>query len=91
MNGITYNLIVKWNPFSNAWILYVEDDQGNPMLSGIPLVPGADLLEQFAYIGIGGAFVVQSSNDPNEVPDYTTLGTVGNLFFLIPAGALVSG
>ena len=85
LNGTTYHLIVKWNAFSNAWILYVGTDQRVPVLSGIPLVTGCDLLEEFAYLGLGGAFVVQSSNDPDEVPNYTSLGGTGNLFFLIPA------
>jgi hypothetical protein len=90
MNGVTYTLIVKWNRFSNSWILYIQDDQQNPILSGLPLVTGCDLLEQFAYLGIGGAFVVQSSNDPYEVPDYASLGTVGNLYFLLPTTTTVS-
>jgi len=68
-------------------VLYIADDTGNSLLSGIPLVTGADLLEQFSYIGIGGALVVQSSNDPNAVPTYEDLGTVGNLYFLTPIAA----
>jgi hypothetical protein len=84
LNGTTYHLRIKWNSFSNAWILYIEDSQRNLLLSGIPMVTGCDLLEQYAYIGIDGAMVVQSSTDPDEVPDYTALGSTGNLFFLIP-------
>jgi len=80
----TYHLRVKWNSKSNAWILYIEDSQKNPILSGIPLVTGADLLEQFAYLGIGGAMVVQSTNDVTLVPDYPSLGVTGYLFFLVP-------
>jgi uncharacterized protein DUF6983 len=85
MNGVTYHLIVKWNPFSACWELYIEDSQQNPIVSGIPLVTGCDLLEQYAYLGIGGAFVVQSSDSPDTVPDYASLGSTGNLFFLIPS------
>lgn len=88
LNGVSYHLIVKWNTFSNSWILYIESDQREPILSGIPLVTGCDLLEEFAYLGIGGAMVVQSSNDPDEVPDYSSLGSTGNLFFLLPAPSI---
>lgn len=90
LGGTTYTLIVKWNKYSNAWVLYVEDDQQNPIVSGIAMVTGCDLLEQLAYLGIGGAFVVQSSDDPNTVPDYASLGTVGNLYFLLPTTTVSS-
>jgi hypothetical protein len=82
--GVTYHLRIKWNSFSQAWVLYIEDSQRNPILSGIPLVTGCDLLEQYGYEEIGGAMVVQSTNDPNLVPNFDTLGSTGNLFFVIP-------
>jgi hypothetical protein len=83
--NVSYHLRIKWNAFSNAWILYIEDSQQNPILSGIPMVTGCDLLEQYAYAGIGGAMIVQSTNDPDLVPNYATLGSTGNLFFIIAA------
>lgn len=90
LNNVTYTLTVKWNSFSNCWILYIADDQGNAIVNGIPMVTGCDLLEQYAYLGIGGAFVVQSSNDVNEVPDYSALGSTGNLYFLLPTPELLA-
>jgi len=82
--GKSYHLKVKWNRFSNSWTLDIEDSQQNPIVGGIPLVTGCDLLEQYAYLGFGGAMVVQSTNDATLVPNYSTLGSTGNLFFLIP-------
>lgn len=58
------------------------DSSQNPIAVGIPLITGADLLEQLYYLGIGGALIVQSTNDPNLVPDFETLGSTGNLFFI---------
>ncbi len=82
--GTTYHLIIKWNNFSNCWIMDIQDDQGDNILMGTPLVTGCDLLEQFASLDIDGAMVVQSTNDPDLVPDYETLGSTGNLFFITP-------
>jgi len=82
--GQSYHLVVRWNSFSNSWILDVEDSQRNPLVSGIPMVTGCDLLEQYQYVGIAGAFLVQSTNDPDLVPDYSSLGSTGNLFFMVP-------
>lgn len=82
--GTTYHLRIKWNSVSLCWVLYIEDSQRNPILSGVSLVTGCDLLEQYGYLEFDGAMVVQSTNDVNLVPDEDTLGSTGNLFFLIP-------
>src|SRR5579872_6068692 len=73
--GISYHLKVKWNKFSNAWVLDIQDIQGNNILTGVPMVTGCDLLEQYGYLDLGGAMIVQSTNDPGLVPSYTTLGS----------------
>ena len=46
-NGVTYQLRLLYVFAPNdCWTLDIADDQGNPILSGIPLVTGADLLAQ---------------------------------------------
>lgn len=82
--GVTYHFRVYWSGASYAWVLDIEDAQQNNLLTGIPLVTGCDLLEQYGYVGINGALVVQSTTDPDLVPDQNSLGSTGNLFFLIP-------
>jgi len=88
--GITYHLRIKWNSFSQAWILYIEDSQRNPIVGGIPMVTGCDLLEQYGYLDIGGAMVVQSTNNPSLVPDYSSLGKTGFLFFITPVAVVAA-
>lgn len=83
--GVTYTLKLKWNTQNGTWVMDIMDSNQNPIISGVPLITGADLLEQFAYLGIGGSLIVQSTNDPNLVPDFQTLGATGNLFFVVAA------
>lgn len=80
----TYVLTFTWNDPSSTWLVSIADESNNPILSSIPLVTGADLLEQFEYLGIGGQLIVQTDNDPNAVPTYQNLGSTGHLFFLAP-------
>lgn len=82
--GVTYHLVITWCPPSNCWILSVEDAQRNPLANGLPLITGADLLDQLEYLGLGGALVVQSDFDPDAVPTYDNLGSTGHLFFVVP-------
>lgn len=83
LNGVTYQLTLRWNAYSAAWVADLASASGTPMISGFPLVTGVDLLEQFEYLGIGGALVVQSDNDPNLVPNYGSLGVTGHLYYLL--------
>jgi hypothetical protein len=81
--GIQYQLTVRWNDVNESWIIDIADNNGNPILSGVPMVTGADLLEQFAYLGIGGMLLAQTSSDTDAVPTFTNLGSDGNLYFVV--------
>lgn len=80
--GAIYTLTVKWCSAAACWILDIGDANNVPVLQGVPLVTGADLLEQYAYLGIGGQLIVQSSPDPNAVPTFDNLGIAGHLYFV---------
>lgn len=80
--GVQYIMTVKWVAPSNCWVLDIDDSDGNPILRGVPLVTGCDLLEQYKYLNFGGELRVQTSSTPDAVPTFTNLGTEGNLFFI---------
>ena len=80
--GVSYNMTVRWNIPAACWMLDIADTNDNPILSGLPMITGADLLEQYGYLNIGGQLIVSSDNDPNQVPTYTSLGTLGHLYFI---------
>lgn len=83
--GIQYVLTLQYrNVAEGGWILDIADSSGNPIIRGIPLVTGSDLLAQYKYLGIPGELWVQNSSDPAAVPTFTDLGTVTNLYF-VPA------
>jgi hypothetical protein len=89
LGGVDYNLTLRWDDTLYAgglanpcWLLDIADQNDNDILVGIPLVTGCNLLEQYDYLDFGGALVAQTSNDPDEVPTYTTLGSTGNLYFI---------
>lgn len=82
--GVTYYILLQWNPASECWIMQIQDQNQNVLASGVPLITGADLLAQLDYLGIGGGMIVQSDNDPQEVPNYSSLGSTGHLYFGVP-------
>ena len=80
---MNYQITVKWNNNCQSWVIDIADSNGNPILSGIPLVTGVNLLGQFGYLNFGGQLVAQTENDPSAVPTFTNLGTQGNLYFFL--------
>lgn len=78
LNGTNYEMRLVWNSIANCWVLDLSDTSGNPIAQGLPLIDGADILQQLNYLGIGGALMV------DVTPSYASLGTAGQLFFLTP-------
>jgi hypothetical protein len=82
--GTTYALTVRWNVPNASWVIDIANSSGSPILSGIPMVTGADLLEQFQYLGFGFQLVCQTDNSPDTVPTFDDLGTTAHLYALTP-------
>lgn len=78
----TVNL--KWNKPADCWMVDLLDDNGNALVLGFSLVTGADLLEQFKYLGIEGQIMAQTDHDSSAVPTYENLGSRGHMYFLTP-------
>ncbi len=78
--GTTYTLTVWWNVVNASWMIDIFDASGNPIVTGIPMVTGADLMEQFQYLNLGFSLVAQTDNSPDTVPTFDTLGTTSHLF-----------
>jgi hypothetical protein len=84
--GVTYSLTVRWNALASLWYLDIDDVNSNPILNGIPMVAGVNLLKQYAYLGIGGALVAQNVANPNTPIGKTDLGKTGFLLFVVASG-----
>ena len=52
------------------------------MVCGIPLVTGADLLAQYAYLGFPGQLWIWTDGVRDAVPSYLGLGLSSHLFFV---------
>lgn len=83
LGGTEYRLTVKWNNVSACWVLDIASTLGETIIAGIPLVTGADLLEQYKYLGIKGQLIVQTDNSLDAVPTFDNLGINGHLYFVV--------
>jgi len=80
--GKQYYFKVWWNNEISTWILDILLSDKTPLVRGIPLITGADLLGQYEYLGIGGnLFVCSNTESPDDLPTFSNLGTDSKLYF----------
>lgn len=84
LNGIDYQLTFYWNKASQNWVMDISDDAGTAIVHGLPLLTGTNLLDQYEYLGVGGALVVQTDSALDDVPGFDELGITGRLYFVTP-------
>lgn len=79
LGGNTYDLRVKLNSRLAQWAVSFAQN-GTDIITGIPLVGGIDILNQY-NIAIENMYIVNLDN-PNLDPNVDNLGTVSKLFIL---------
>ncbi len=82
---VEYRLTFTFRDADEAgWVMDIADTEGAVILAGVPLVTGADLLEQYKHLGLGGSLYVATDGAPDETPTYETLGGPSRLFWVTP-------
>jgi hypothetical protein len=85
LSGVTYTFTLQYRNDpggTGGWVLDIADASGNPLVQGIPLVTGTNLLEQYAYLGFGGGLYVQNASNPDAVPTFEDLGSDSLLYWV---------
>jgi hypothetical protein len=74
--NITLQLDVNFNDSVGYWIMKITDPTTNTvLLDSIPLVLCGNILGQYAYLGIGSAYLVNVSNTSTDYPTIDNLST----------------
>lgn len=81
LGGLDLNMNLAFKGAA-GWVMDVANNVGDALLSGVPLVTGGNLLEQFEHLGIPGGLWVQTKNAPDAVPTFDNLGVESFLFYV---------
>lgn len=82
--GVNYEFIITWRKAMGAWMLDINDQEGNPLVLGTALVTGLDLLGQYQELGIGGQLIMVGDDPYNWAPTENNLGLNNQLYFVTP-------
>jgi hypothetical protein len=81
--GTAYQLEVWWCWPVECWMVnLIAADTNTQLLMGFPLVTGADLLQQYAYLGLPGQLIVQTDADVLAAPTFDNLGQLAHLYYV---------
>lgn len=80
---IEYRLRLIYRDADEAgWVMDISDAEDTPIVAGIPLITGANLLAQYGYLEIGGALYMATDADPDAVPTFENLGGAAKLYWV---------
>lgn len=83
LSGVEYQLTFRYrNATDGGWTLDIADVSGTAIINGIPLVTGANLLDQYQHLFLGGALFVQTTSDPDAVPTFNNLGGDAQIYWV---------
>jgi hypothetical protein len=83
IGGTNYQLGVWWCWPMECWMMdLILADTNTQLLMGFPLVTGADLLQQYAYLGLPGQLIVQTDADVLAAPTFDNLGQLAHLYYV---------
>nr|WP_254305189.1 hypothetical protein [Rahnella aceris] len=77
----TYKMRLLWRDAA-GWVMDMQDSGGNPMITGIPLVTGVDLLAQYAFMEFGFSLYVGCDSSAQEYPTKIDLGNGSHLYIV---------
>lgn len=67
-----------------GWFIDIADVDGKPIIRGLTLTAGENILQQFDYLGIPGEIRVQTDSEPLVEPTFENLGSNGKVLFITP-------
>lgn len=80
--GVLYTFRIRyWAAEEAGWTLDIKDASGNWLARGIAMVTGANLLDQFDQLNIGGGLWIGTTDAAEPAPTFKGLGSAMRLYF----------
>lgn len=76
---------LTWCDPAACWTLNISDQDDTPLVHGISVVTGVNLLEQFGHLLMGFGLIALTDHDVTAPPTFENLGLEGHLRAAVPA------
>lgn len=78
LNGSIYQFTVIWR--DPLWFIDISDSSGTLVIGSLPMVTGANLLEQYSFMGLGFSLKVLCDDPSQDYPTVNDLGIGSHLY-----------
>lgn len=85
LSGVLYQLEFKFNTRMNRWILSVNNPSGDQIMSGIPILIGRALFNEYVELPLPeGTFFAQDNTLQDQQPTQFSFGLDHTLYYVDP-------
>lgn len=82
LDGVIYNLIIRYNERMKRWILDIQDQEENDIIIGLVMVKGVPLLQQYVKTDLPpGDFILLHRDGTDINAEREDLGDSVNLYY----------
>ncbi|MGC4125013.1 phage baseplate plug family protein [Enterobacter sp.] len=81
LGGKSWHMRLLWRDVA-GWVLDLFDADNEPVITGVPLVPGVNLLAQYPYLPFDGVLAVGTVTGAPEYPTQYNLGTAAKFYYV---------
>lgn len=81
LGGKSWYMRLLWRDVA-GWILDIYDANNVPVLTGVPLIPGVNLLAQYPSLPFDGMLAVGVATEAPAYPTQVNLGTASRFYFI---------
>lgn len=71
--NLTLQFELQYNDIANYWLVNINDHNGRALISCLPVIPAQNILEQYAHLQIGSAYIVPVQTIKEQWPTQHTL------------------
>lgn len=82
LSGALYFINIRLNYRMQTWTLNLYDSDRQPLLYGIALVPGVDVLTPYNITNLGLLFAINLESPLEEIPTDDNFSDYGGLFYV---------
>lgn len=76
-----FYFFLRYNEEAEYWVMDLSDENKQPIVSSIPLISGINILEQYEYLKIGKAYIINT--DKSLLADKPDANNLGDTFKLV--------
>lgn len=73
-SNIILQFELQYNELGDCWLVTVADNNSETLISCLPVVPSQNILEQYAHLQVGSAYIFPAQTVQEQWPTRHTFG-----------------